>query len=189
MSLEALLFQALNGLAAASSLFFVGAGLSLIFGVTRVVNFAHGSLAMLGAYVAWSIGDALTERLGDSAWAFALAVAGAALAAALVGALIEALILKRLYAAPELLQLTATFAIVLVVRDIALAIWGAEDLLGHRQLLLSMGFDKLGHSGLQNKCIPNCSGECKRLTHEVHRYYITRRQTPDLLDFLAPHQH
>ena len=132
MTLASFLLQLLNGLSSASALFLVAAGLTLIFGVTRVVNFAHGSLAMLGAYVAWSIGDALTERLGDSAWAFALAVAGAALAAALVGALIEALILKRLYAAPELLQLTATFAIVLVVRDIALAIWGAEDLLGPR---------------------------------------------------------
>ena len=48
MTLEALLFQALNGLAAASSLFFVGAGLSLIFGVTRIINIAHGSLYMLG---------------------------------------------------------------------------------------------------------------------------------------------
>jgi branched-chain amino acid transport system permease protein len=124
--------QLLNGLASASSLFLVAAGLTLIFGVTRVVNFAHGSLAMLGAYVAWSIGDAVAAHLGDSAWAFALAVLGAVLVAAIVGALIEALILKRLYDAPELLQLTATFAIVLIVRDIALAIWGAEDLLGPR---------------------------------------------------------
>ena len=132
MTTAALAVQLLNGLASASSLFLVAAGLTLIFGVTRVVNFAHGSLAMLGAYVAWSIGEALTARYGDSGWAFAAAVIGAALVAALVGALIEALILKRLYAAPELLQLTATFAIVLIVRDIALAIWGAEDLLGPR---------------------------------------------------------
>jgi branched-subunit amino acid ABC-type transport system permease component len=52
MTLEALLFQALNGLAAASSLFFVGAGLSLIFGVTRIINIAHGSFYMLGLYLA-----------------------------------------------------------------------------------------------------------------------------------------
>ena len=64
-----------------------------------------------------SIGDAMAARAGDSAWGFALAVLGAVLVAAVVGALIEALILKRLYAAPELLQLTATFAIVLIVRD------------------------------------------------------------------------
>ena len=55
MSFDALLFQALNGLAAASGLFFVGAGLSLIFGVSRIVNIAHGSLYMLGIYIAYSI--------------------------------------------------------------------------------------------------------------------------------------
>ena len=132
MTAASLAVQLLNGLASASSLFLVAAGLTLIFGVTRVVNFAHGSLAMLGAYVAWSVGDAMATRFGDTAWAFVAAVIGAALVAALVGALIEALILKRLYDAPELLQLTATFAIVLIVRDIALAIWGAEDLLGPR---------------------------------------------------------
>ena len=132
MTAASLAVQLLNGLASASSLFLVAAGLTLIFGVTRVVNFAHGSLAMLGAYVAWSIGDAMAAHASDSAWGFTLAVLGAVLVAAIVGALIEALILKRLYAAPELLQLTATFAIVLIVRDVALAIWGAEDLLGRR---------------------------------------------------------
>src|SRR5512134_4070167 len=116
MLASSIVAQLLNGLASASSLFLVAAGLTLIFGVTRVVNFAHGSLAMLGAYVAWSTGEALTARFGDSGWTFALAVIGAALVAALVGALIEMLVLKRLYAAPELLQLTATFAIVLIVR-------------------------------------------------------------------------
>jgi branched-chain amino acid transport system permease protein len=54
MSLEAVLFQALNGLAAASSLFLVGAGLSLIFGVTRIINIAHGSFYMLGLYLAYT---------------------------------------------------------------------------------------------------------------------------------------
>ena len=52
MSLASLAVQLLNGLASASSLFLVSAGLTLIFGVTRIVNFAHGSFFMLGAYVA-----------------------------------------------------------------------------------------------------------------------------------------
>ena len=132
MTAASLAIQLVNGLASASSLFLVAAGLTLIFGVTRVVNFAHGSLYMLGAYVAWSIGEAISASYGATAWGFAAAAIGAALAAAVVGALVEVLVLKRLYAAPELLQLTATFAIVLVVRDAALAIWGAEDLLGPR---------------------------------------------------------
>jgi branched-chain amino acid transport system permease protein len=133
--------QLLNGLASASSLFLVAAGLTLIFGVTRIVNFAHGSLYMLGAYIAWSLG----ERLGDSLWAFAASVLGAAAVIALLGALIERGLLKRLYDAPELLQLTATFGIVLIVRDLALAVWGAEDKLGPRVAGLDEAIVVAGH--------------------------------------------
>ncbi|HET7198870.1 MAG TPA: ABC transporter permease [Burkholderiales bacterium] len=123
MSGAAVLLQFLNGLAGASSLFLVAAGLSLIFGVTRIVNFAHGSLYMLGMYLAvW-----LAGRIGF--WA---AVPAATLAVGLGGALIEILLLRRIYRAPELLQLLATFALVLVVRDLALWAWGPVDVLGPR---------------------------------------------------------
>lgn len=118
-----MLLQLLNGLAGASSLFLVAAGLSLIFGVTRVVNFAHGSLYMLGMYAAvW-----LSPEIG-----FWLAVPAAALAVALAGILIEAGLLRRIYKAPELLQLLATFAVLLIVRDATLWAWGPDDLLGPR---------------------------------------------------------
>jgi len=101
----------------------VAAGLSLIFGVTRIVNFAHGSLYMLGMYVAvW-----LSARIG-----FWGAVPVAALTVAALGACVEMLLLRRIYRAPELLQLLATFALVLVVRDLALWLWGPEDQLGPR---------------------------------------------------------
>ena len=120
--------QLLNGLAGASSLFLVAAGLTLIFGVTRVVNFAHGSLYMLGAYGAYALIDALPK----GALGFWGGVLIAAVAVAALGALIEVLLLRRIYQAPELLQLAATFGVVLIVRDAALAIWGAEDLLGPR---------------------------------------------------------
>ena len=123
MSLSSVLAQFLNGLASASALFLVAAGLSLIFGVTRVVNFAHGSLFMLGMYVA----VALAPVLGF--WA---AVPAAAVVVALLGAALEAAILRRIYAAPELLQLLATFALVLLAKDAALWLWGPEDLLGPR---------------------------------------------------------
>jgi len=73
--------QLLNGLAAASALFLVSAGLSLIFGVTRIVNFAHGSLYMLGLYGAYS----LIEALGRTPLGFWSAVILAALAVGLVG--------------------------------------------------------------------------------------------------------
>jgi branched-chain amino acid transport system permease protein len=119
----AVLLQFLNGLAAASSLFLVAAGLSLIFGVTRIVNFAHGSLYMLGMYLAvW-----LSEKVGF--WA-SIPLAAAGVAA--LGATIEIFLLRRIYKAPELFQLLATFALVLIIKDFALWAWGPEDLLGPR---------------------------------------------------------
>jgi len=123
MSGSAILLQFLNGLAGASSLFLVAAGLSLIFGVTRIVNFAHGSLYMLGMYLAvW-----LSGPLG-----FWPAIPAAAAVVGLFGALTEILLLRRIYKAPELLQLLATFALLLIVRDFALWAWGPVDLLGPR---------------------------------------------------------
>ncbi len=141
VTLASFALQLLNGLASASALFLVAAGLTLIFGVTRVVNFAHGSLFMLGAYLAWSLGDAF----GDGASRTGERLAAASLVGAL-GALIEFVLLKRLYAAPELLQLTATFGIVLVVRDATLAIWGAEDRLGPRVPWLDGTLDIAGRA-------------------------------------------
>ncbi len=128
MTASSVLIQFLNGLASASSLFLVAAGLSLIFGVTRIVNFAHGSLYMLGVYVAYS----LVEQFGHGALGFWGGVILAGIAVAVFGALVEILLLRRIYAAPELLQLLATFALVLVVKDFALWAWGPEDLLGPR---------------------------------------------------------
>ena len=125
--LSSFLIQTLIGLASASSLFLVAVGLSLIFGVTRVVNFAHGSLYMLGVYVAYTVAATLGGAFGF--WGGVLA---AGLAVAVVGLLAEFLILRRIYDAPELLQLIATFALVLIIKDAALAIWGPEDLLGPR---------------------------------------------------------
>jgi len=116
--------QFLTGLASASSLFLVGAGLTVIFGVTRVVNFAHGSLFMLGAYIAWSI----LTRLGRDPLSFAFGVLGAALAVALIGVLLETVLLRRIYRAPALFQLLATFGVLLMLQDATLAIWGPSDL-------------------------------------------------------------
>jgi branched-chain amino acid transport system permease protein len=118
--------QFLTGLASAASLFLVAAGLSIIFGVTRIVNFAHGSLYMLGAYIAYS----LIQVLGGGALGFWVAVLLAALAVGAIGVAVELLVLRRIYRAPELFQLLATFGVVLVVQDAALWIWGPEDLLG-----------------------------------------------------------
>jgi branched-chain amino acid transport system permease protein len=126
--LASLLIQTLNGLASASLLFLVALGLSLIFGVTRIVNFAHGSFYMLGAYMAVSI----NVWLGGGILGFWGAVAGAALAVAAIGLVMELTILRRIYRAPELLQLVATFGVVLLIKDATLFIWGPEDILGAR---------------------------------------------------------
>jgi branched-chain amino acid transport system permease protein len=83
---------------------------------------------MVGLYVAYT----LIERLGVTPLGFWGGILGAAAAVAVVGALIEILILRRIYHAPELFQLLATFALTLVIKDAVLWAWGAEDLLGPR---------------------------------------------------------
>jgi branched-chain amino acid transport system permease protein len=145
VTLPSFLLQLLNGLSAAAALFLVAAGLTLIFGVTRIVNFAHGSLFMLGAYLAYAAGELLAATFGRGGMSFWAGVIVAALAVALIGALVEVLLLKRLYAAPELLQLTATFGVVLIVRDAVLAAFGPADLLGPRAPGFSGTVSLAGH--------------------------------------------
>ena len=155
MDFASFFVQALNGLASASSLFLVAAGLSLIFGVTRIVNFAHGSFFMLGVYVAYTLvahaapglSSLLAVALGDAAsqtTAYFLLLLCAALVTGVLGALVEVLVLRRIYQAPELFQLLATFALVLILQDGTLWLWGAEDLLGPRAPGLSGSVDILG---------------------------------------------
>ena len=134
--------QFLNGLASASSLFLIACGLSIVFGVTRIVNFAHGSFYMLGAYVAWS----LLTRMGGGPLGFWGGVVLAALAVGVLGALLEMVLLRRIYRAPELFQLLATFGVVLVIEDATLFLWGSEDLLGPRAPGLEGAVKLLGWS-------------------------------------------
>lgn len=139
MSASGLLAQLLNGLASASSLFLVSVGLSLIFGVTRVINFAHGAFFMLGAYIAFSSVEALAPVIGFwPALLLAPVVCGA------LGALTEIGLLRRIYQAPELFQLLATFALVLVIKDAVLWLWGPEELFGPRAAGLEGAVDILG---------------------------------------------
>ena len=102
----------------------VAASRTLNFGVTRIVNFSHGSLCMLGAYIGWSI---LTRLPRDPAW-FVAGVLLAALATGLIGIAIEITVLRRVYRAPELFQLLATFGVVLIVQDLTQWVWGPDDL-------------------------------------------------------------
>ena len=120
--------QFLTGLSSACSLFLVASGLSLIFGVTRIVNFAHGSFYMLGAYTAYH----LVELMPGSILGFWGSVLASAVIVGLLGVVIEFLILRRVYNAPELFQLVATFGVVLVLQDATLWMFGGEDYFGPR---------------------------------------------------------
>jgi branched-chain amino acid transport system permease protein len=131
--------QFLTGLASAASLFLVASGLSIIFGVTRIVNFAHGAFYMLGAYVAFT----LTERF-SGALGFWGGILTAALIVAAIGVVVEMLLLRRIYHAPELFQLLATFGLTLMVEDLVVLSWGPDDLVGPRAPGLKGALDFFG---------------------------------------------
>ena len=132
--------QFLTGLADASNLFLVAAGLTLIFGVSRIVNFAHGSFYMVGAYVAYY----LIAYLPDTGLSFWTSVLLAGLVVGAVGIIVEMLLLRRLYQSPELFLLMATFGIVLIIQDLSRWLFGSEDLLGPRAPGLDGSIDIMG---------------------------------------------
>ena len=108
-------------------LFLIASGLTLIFGVTRIVNFAHGLFYMLAAYATYSLVSSLAARARDPSTS---ARCSRALAVALAGGLFEVTLLRRVYRAPELYQLLLTFALVLVVTDAVTFIWGSDNKTG-----------------------------------------------------------
>jgi branched-chain amino acid transport system permease protein len=118
-----LVLQALAGLANAMFLFLVASGLSLIFGVSRIVNFAHGSLYMLAAYLTHTV----LTRVTDSPLGFPLALLVAPAAVALLGGLVEVGLLRRVYRAPELYQLLLTFGLALIAGDAVRYLWGTDN--------------------------------------------------------------
>ena len=144
MDLSFIAVQVLTGLAAASSLFIMACGLTIVFGVTRIVNFAHGSLYMLGAYFAVTIVPRLLDLWPGPA-GFWLGILLAALAVGLLGVVIEVLLLRRIYAAPQLFQLLATFGVVLIMQDVVLKVFGPQDILGPRAPGLRAPVVILGH--------------------------------------------
>ncbi len=134
--------QILNGLSYASFLFLVAAGLSIIFGVTRIINLAHGSFYMLGAYLAVS----LTSQFPSTPVGFWAGIVCAALVIGVVGVVVEFVVLRRIYEAPELVQLLATFGVLLVIQNVTLKIWGTEELFAPRAPGLTDSLKILGKS-------------------------------------------
>jgi branched-chain amino acid transport system permease protein len=114
----------MGGLTTAMFLFLIASGLSLVFGIMRVINFAHGSFYMLGAYLAWQ-GVQWFHPTGAGFWAAALF---AACSVGVLGAVIERLFFRSLYGREELYQLLFTYALVLILGDVAKFLWGTQQL-------------------------------------------------------------
>ena len=119
-SASCLITQTTGGLISGMLLFLVAAGLSLIFGTLKVVNFMHGSLYMLGAYFAYTI-----YKLTGS---YALAVMGAALGVGLFALIFERFFMSRVYGSDVLMQLLVCYGFILILDDAVKIIWGAEFL-------------------------------------------------------------
>jgi branched-chain amino acid transport system permease protein len=123
---DTLVIQILNSLFYASILFLIASGLTLVYGVMRIVNMAHGNLYALGAYVAaWSVG--LVAGSVPPAALFLLILVGAA-AAALAGAILEPTMLRPLYRRAEEYQLLITFGLLLILEDLLRLVWGPYPL-------------------------------------------------------------
>ena len=115
--------QFMAGLANGMLLFLVAAGLSLIFGVCRIINFAHGGFFMLGAYIAFTVVGSTSNSI--SMFILALVLSTAGLFA--FGVAFEALFLRRIYGSPQAFQLLLTFGLVLLLGDAAKLVWGREE--------------------------------------------------------------
>jgi branched-chain amino acid transport system permease protein len=118
MSAILILEQSLNGLQFGLMLFLLAAGLTLVFGIMDMINLAHGSLYMIGAFLAAT----LVQATGS----FALGVLLAIPAAAIAGMLLEMAVLRRLYARDHLSQVLATFALILIINEVVRIIWGSD---------------------------------------------------------------
>jgi len=124
--------QILNGLSYATTLFLMASGLTLIFGVTRMVNFAHGSFFMLGALLTAHWVTAWFPAWSQSPGLYALAMLLGAVVAALAGALAELLLLRRMRSAPEIYQLVATFGLTLAMHDAMRFAFGPTEVFAPR---------------------------------------------------------
>jgi branched-chain amino acid transport system permease protein len=132
--------QFIGGLTTAMFLFLIASGLSLVFGVMRVINFAHGSFYMLGAYLPWQA----VQWLHPVGGAFWLATLFAAVGVGLLGAVIERVFFRSLYGREELYQLLFTYALVLILGDAAKFLWGVDQLSVSTPPVLSGGVEIFG---------------------------------------------
>jgi len=115
-----------DGIAYAALVFLVAVGLTLIFGVLRVLNVAHGSFYAMGAYATASVGGAIVAA-GFSPWlSFPLMLVAAVLVGVVVGGPVEKFLLSRIYEMEEVLQILVTFAVFMILEDVQRLIWGVQ---------------------------------------------------------------
>src|SRR6266498_1040797 len=125
--MDTLLIHLLNALLYASVLFLIAGGLSLIYGVMRIVNLAHGNLYAVGAYAtAWAVGRMVSG--GESSLMLYLLLPVGAVAAAALGAIIEPTLLRPLYKRAEEYQLLVTFGLLQIIEDVIRFLWGGLPL-------------------------------------------------------------
>src|SRR5690349_1806718 len=136
-----LAIHVLNALLYSSVLFLIAGGLSLIYGVMRIVNLAHGNLFALGAFITASVVGQWFAG-STSGWLFLLIPAGA-VGAALVGAVVEPTLLRRFYRRPEEYQLLVTFGLLMILEDLIRFIWGPYPI-SATSLFEKMGSMKVG---------------------------------------------
>ena len=135
------MFILINGLSQGMVLFIVASGLSLVFGVLRVINFAHGSLYMVGAFLAFSLSTLLPS---GSLLSFLLLMLLVPPAIALLGLALEVPLFRRIYGKEHLLQLLLTYAVLLIIDDACRLIWGGAIRNVARPELLAGSIEFLG---------------------------------------------
>lgn len=140
MDLSILFSVFLVGMATAMLLFMISSGLTLVFGVLGIINFAHGSLYMLGAYLGISL-LAVFPKMGGSFWGALLV---ASVLVAVCGGAIEVLFLRRVYKADHIYQLLLTYALVMIIDALVKMIWGLDPLSIPEPELLSGSFRVFG---------------------------------------------
>lgn len=127
MDFGSFLIQLLSGLSRAMMLFLLSAGLSLIFGVMNILNFAHATLWLLGGYVTFSLYTALAAQFGASIFLLAPAVLVATCIMFVVGWALERFLVRRMYGRELPEQLLLTFALILIIGDLIKMIWGVQN--------------------------------------------------------------
>ena len=135
MDATVILQQLVAGISLGMLLFIVSSGLTLLFGVTRVINFAHGSFFMVGAFFAWTISRTLNY------WAALIIVP---IVVGLAGGILEIILFRRIYRAEHLVQLLLTYALVFIIADFTKGVWGLMPKSSSAPEVLSGAFTAAG---------------------------------------------